>query len=76
MSRQRIEAAPRGSALSKIATPRLLTTAYSCAHRTQLALEGLGSASSVLVLSGMAAGVIASFISGAAVESGHGLELP
>jgi hypothetical protein len=57
------------------ATSRALSTALSLAQRTQLALEGIGSASNLLVLTGVAAGLAGSFLSRAAIDTGFGVDL-
>ena len=65
MSRLGIEA---GLAGQSTGSARLLETATSFAERTQAALEGLGTASNLLALTGLGAGVVATFLSSLMVE--------
>jgi hypothetical protein len=51
-------------------TTGLLASAQSCAQRAQLSLEGLGCVSNLLVLTGVGAGLVASFLSGLVIDSG------
>jgi hypothetical protein len=53
---------------------RILPIALSCAQRIQLSLEGLGSASNLLLLTGVGAGLVASVLSGLTIDGG--VDLP
>ena len=64
MSRASLGVDMGDSSRSRIASTRLLASALSCARRVQLSLEGLGSVSNLLILAGVAAGLVASFLSG------------
>jgi hypothetical protein len=48
----------------------LLASAQSCAQRLQLSLEGLGGVSNILLLTGVGAGLVASFLEGAMMDRG------
>lgn len=52
---------------------RLLASAHSCALRAQLSLEGLGSASNLLLLTGVGSGLVASYLSGLKIDGGLSL---
>ena len=49
---------------------RLLASACSCAQRLQVFLEGLGAASNVLLLTGVGASFVASYLSHLTIHSG------
>jgi hypothetical protein len=55
---------------SRITSTGLLASAQSCAQRAQLTLEGLGCVSNLLVLTGVGAGLVASFLSGLVIDGG------
>jgi len=46
----------------------LLASAQSCAQRLQLSLEGLGGVSNLLLLIGVGAGLVVSFLEGAMMD--------
>jgi hypothetical protein len=49
---------------------RLLASACACAQRLQVSLEGLGAASNLLLLTGVGASFIVSYLSGRTISSG------
>ncbi len=55
---------------SRITSARLLASARTCAQRAQLSLEGLGCVSNLLALTGVGAGLVASFLTGLMIDSG------
>ena len=57
---------------SQLTATRLLTSALSCAERVQLSLEGLGSVSNLLLLTGVGAGIAASYLSGVIIDKSLG----
>jgi hypothetical protein len=72
MSRN-IAAAFGRSLTSRFAPAGLLLPAHSCAERVQASLEGLGSASNLLLLSGVGANFVLSYLTGAIIDRGLGL---
>lgn len=59
-----------GSQTSQTASTRLLSSAHSCAQRAELSLETLSSASNLLLLVGVGAGLVAAFLSGLMIDDG------
>ena len=49
---------------------QLLASACSCAQRLQVSLEGLGAASNLLLLTGVGASFVVSYLSGLIINSG------
>ena len=47
---------------------RLLASAYSCAQRLQLSLEGLGGVSNLLALTGVGTGFVVSCLTGMMID--------
>ena len=68
MSRATFAAEMGDSPRSRAASTTLLASAQSCAQRAQLYLEGLGCVSNLLVLTGVGAGLVASFLSGLMID--------
>jgi len=62
MSRMEVEAGRGAPPLSGVPSARLLTTATDLARRAQSTLEGMGSASSVLALTTLGAGMVATLL--------------
>ena len=64
---------------SRVVSTKLLASAHSCAHRLQLSFEGLGGVSNFLLLTGVGAGLVVSFLTGVIIDrnlgfaSGEGL---
>jgi hypothetical protein len=73
MSRPNITVDGGESARSRLTSTRLLASAHSCAQRVQLSLEGLGCVSNLLLLTGVGAGLVASFLSGLIIDGGLSL---
>ena len=57
---RRLDESPR----SRILSARILASACSCAQRLQASLEGLGGASTLLLLSGVGVNFVVSYLSG------------
>jgi hypothetical protein len=55
---------------SRIVSTQLLTSACSFAQRLQASLEGLGAASNIILLSGVGANFVASYLSGLTMKAG------
>jgi hypothetical protein len=72
MSRK-IAAAFGESLKSRFVPVRLLVPAHSCAQRIQTSLEGLGGASNLLLLSGVGANFVLTYLTGAIIDSGLSL---
>ena len=53
--------------MSLLTSTRILASAHSCAQRVQLSLEGIGSASNLLI-TGVGAGVVASYLTGLIID--------
>jgi hypothetical protein len=70
MSRASVAVGFGESPKSRTTAARLLASAQSCAQRAQLSLEGLGCVSNLLVLTGVGAGLVASFLSELMIDSG------
>lgn len=72
MSRANIAVGFGESLRSLLTSTRMLGSAHSCAERVQLSFEGLGSASNLLLLAEVGAGVVASCLSGLITDRGLG----
>jgi hypothetical protein len=70
MSRANVAVGFGESPRSRITSTGLLASAQSCAQRLQLSIEGLGCVSNLIVLTGVGAGLAASFLSGLVIDSG------
>lgn len=66
---RKIGAGLGGSLRSRLSSTRLLASTYSCTQRAQDSLESLGSASNLLLLTGVGASLVLTYLSGMIIES-------
>jgi hypothetical protein len=60
------------SSRSRVVSTKLLASAHSCVHRLQLSFVGLSGVSNFLLLAGVGAGLVVSFLTGMIIDRSLG----